>query len=136
MSPTPKLPSNRKFGWFFAVVFGVAAFMVSKRAHGMAASWGAGALLLAAASLAGLAVCCPERLSRLNRLWFQLGLCLSRVGNPLVLGLLFFGVVTPMGWLGRLAGRDELKLKRRQVASHWVERPPPGPTPESFRNQF
>jgi len=62
---------------------------------------------------------------------------MHRVVNPLVMGIRFFVVITPLGWLMRALGKDLLRLKREpDAASYWIERTPPGPAPQSMRNQF
>jgi hypothetical protein len=79
----------------------------------------------------------PRLLAPLNKAWFQIGELMGKLVSPIVLGVIFFLIITPVGLLGRLFGRDELRLKRRrQAASYWVERQPPGPTGDSFKNQF
>jgi hypothetical protein len=72
----------------------------------------------------------------LNKAWYQLGLFLGRFVSPIVLGILFFIVITPVAIVMRLSGRDALKLRRQDVSSHWIDRKPPGPEPESFKEQF
>lgn len=131
-SSLPVLPSDRKFGFFFAAVFCLA---------GLYTLWKLGAgwyLLLFAVALvfAGLAAAAPARLHGLNRLWFRFGMLLGRVVSPIVLGVLFFGIITPTALIARLAGRDELRVKRRQQTSYWVPRDPAGPSPDSYKNQF
>jgi hypothetical protein len=84
-----------------------------------------------------LALLAARALGPLNKLWTQLGLLLHRIANPVVLGVMFFIVVTPTGILMRITGKDPLRLKRDDAAStYWIERDPPGPSPESFRDQF
>ena len=61
---------------------------------------------------------------------------MGKVVSPIVLGLIFFGMLTPVGIIGRLLGRDELRLKKAPVTSYWIDRDPPGPAPDSFKNQF
>jgi large-conductance mechanosensitive channel len=88
-------------------------------------------VFLAAASLA------PRALKPLNRLWFLFGAFLHKIVSPLVMALLFFVTVTPIAILMRLAGKDPLRLKfDRAAKSYWIERTPPGPAPETMRNQF
>jgi hypothetical protein len=56
---------------------------------------------------------------------------------PIVMRLLFFGVVTPIGVAMRLAGRDPLRRRHDPSASsYWILRRPPGPSPVSMRRQF
>lgn len=68
--------------------------------------------------------------------WAMLGHALGRVVSPIVLGVIFFLVLTPIAVFGRLAGRDELRLKARQRDSHWIEREASEPSRTSFKNQF
>jgi len=97
----------------------------------------ASGLLALAVLFAGLALSWTAALAPLNRLWLRFGLLLYKVVQPLVLGLLFYGTVTPVGWLMRKAGKDPLRLRRDPAAqSYWVLRQPPGPAPESMKNQF
>jgi hypothetical protein len=79
----------------------------------------------------------PGVLKPLNRLWMQLGRLLGRITTPIVTGLLFYLVFTPVGYLTRLLGKDPLRLKfDAQAPSYWQERLPPGPPPEDMANQF
>lgn len=127
------LPSNRKFGGLFSAIFAVAAVYLY---FFKAASTSALVLIALAALFAVVTITAPTLLAPLNRLWFQLGLLLGRIVSPLVLGGIFFLLITPASLLSRWLGRDELRMKKRAVATYWVNREPPGPAPESFRNQF
>jgi hypothetical protein len=82
------------------------------------------------------ALAAPRALRPLNKAWFWLGQLLGKVVSPIVLGIIFYGLLTPVAVAGRLLGRDELRLKRRPVSSYWVERQPPGPESDSFNHQF
>jgi hypothetical protein len=128
----PTLPSNQKFGWFFAAVFALGgAYCIWKNYPQRAI-----ALFVLAAVFAALTLIAPKALAPLNRLWFGLGLLLGRIVSPIVLGLIFFVMITPVALVTRIFGRDELRLKKRQVTSYWINREPNGPAPESFKNQF
>jgi hypothetical protein len=92
--------------------------------------------LAAAALFLVAALLKPSSLHPLNRLWMKLGLVLHRVINPIVMGLLFYGTIFPTGLVMRMRGRDLLRLKRDPVAdSYWIARPP-GPAPETMKDQF
>jgi hypothetical protein len=128
----PKMPSNTKFGWFFAAVFAALA------AYGFWKDWSLVfivamivAVLFVAATLSA-----PQILTPLNRLWYGLGLLLGKIVSPIVLGIIFFVLITPTSLITRLFGRDELKMKKRYVESYWVDRSPPGPPPDSFKTQY
>jgi len=90
-----------------------------------------------AAAFAAVAVAAPDLLRPLNRAWLRFGELLQRVTNPLILGIIFFGVITPTGLIFRLMRRDLLRLKAVPGAdSYWIPREPPGPEPESMRQPF
>jgi hypothetical protein len=79
----------------------------------------------------------PAALKPLNALWLKFGLLLHKVVNPIVMALVFFGAVLPTGFIMRALGKDLLRLRREPDAnSYWIERRPPGPPPESMRDQF
>lgn len=93
--------------------------------------------LVAAAILATIAVLAPALLSPLNRLWMAFGEGLRRIMSPVILAFIFFCVLTPLGLLMRLIGKDLLRLRFEPGAdSYWIRRDPPGPEPESFTDQF
>lgn len=124
--------SDRSFGFVFAIVFAVIGLWPLLSSGGPRL-W---ALAIGAGFLA-VALVRPALLAAPNRLWMRLGLLLNRIVSPLVLGIVFYLVVTPMGLAMRLAGKDPLRLKPREPgASYWIGREPPGPSPESLRNQF
>ena len=127
-----KSSSDRSFGIVFAVVFAVLGLwpLVS----GGAARWWS--LGVAAAFLA-VALAAPSLLAVPNRLWMRLGVLLNRIVSPVVLGIVFFLVVTPMGVVMRLLGKDPLRLRAKAPgATYWIAREPPGPAPETLTNQF
>ena len=76
-----------------------------------------------------------DALLPLNKLWMRFGLLLGMIVSPIVLGVIFFGLFTPIATLMRLSGRDELRLKYTQRASHWISREEPIKS-ESFKRQF
>ena len=127
-----KAGSDRGFGLVFAGFFALVSVLSWWRSH---AGWHY-TLPLAAVFLA-IAFAAPSLLAPLNRLWLKFGLLLYKVMNPLVLGLLFFITITPIGFIMRLGGKDFLRLKiDRRAASYWIDREPPGPPPQSMKNQF
>jgi hypothetical protein len=124
--------SDRSFGLVFAGAF--AAVGVYRAAGGRSdgSIW-----LGASAVLAVVAVAAPGWLAPFNRLWFRFGLLLARIVQPLASGAIFFLVVTPIGLLMRMSGKDVLRLKREPAsATYWIERDPPGPPPATMSRQF
>jgi energy-coupling factor transporter transmembrane protein EcfT len=124
--------SDRNFGFVFAAacfLFGVLNYY---RDHTIWHWWFA-----AAAIFLVLALVLPSALSVPNRIWTKFGLLLSYVMHPLIMGLLFFFTVTPIGMIMRAAGKDPLRSKLdRSATSYWLPRDPSGPAPNSFKNQF
>ena len=124
--------SDRMFGLVFTAFFLLVAFAPLRSHH--AIRWWA---LVTAIPILFVALVSPAWLHPFNRVWTKLGLILGRVVSPIVLGLLFFVVVTPTGFLVRLLGKDPLRLTSDPESnSYWIERRPPGPKPETMEKQF
>ena len=124
--------SNRTFGFVFAAFFALVALLPLVRGHAVR-RW---ALPFSALFLL-TALAAPKILTPLNRAWTALGTLLHAVINPLVLGVLFYLVFTPFGWVLRRMGKDFLRLRPAPGdASYWIPRQPPGPPPESMSRQF
>ena len=124
--------SDRTFGLVFAVAFS---------ALGLWPTISGGYIRWWAISIAALFLIAslfkPKLLFPLNQLWTKFGLLLHKITNPIIMGFIFFFVVTPIGLIMRLMGKCPLDLEFDQnLASYWVEREPPGPPPETMRNQF
>lgn len=127
-----QMGSDRSFGLVFAAVLALVALWPLK-SGGEIRLWAAGA----ATAFLVLALMLPRLLRPLNLVWFKFGMLLHRVVTPLVMGLLFFLTVTPVGLLMRATGKDPMRLKRApQAASYWIVRTPPGPSADSLKNQF
>ena len=126
-----KLPSNRKFGFFFTFVFATATAYFYYSAN---VSW-AYVFILATLIFLLITLVKSDALLPLNKLWMRFGLLLGMIVSPIVLGTIFFGLFTPIAMLMRLSGRDELRLKFAQKASHWISREEPIKS-ESFKHQF
>ena len=128
----PTLPSNRSFGWTFT------GFFILAGAYGL---WHGGghslAMLALGAAMALVTLTRAAWLTPLNRAWMKLGELMGRVVSPLVLGVIFFAVFTPVGLVMRAFGRDAM-CRRLEPArpSYWVPRAPPGPADDSYRNMF
>lgn len=123
----PDGSSDRGFGLVFAAVFGVIGAW-PLLGGGAPRLWA----LVAAAAFLAVAAAAPRLLAPLNRAWTRFGLLLGRIVTPLVMGLLFYGMVTPMGLAMRALGKDPLRRRfDRAAASYWIARRPPGPAPMS-----
>jgi hypothetical protein len=110
--------SNRSFGWLCGVVFLIIGLYPAWRGGGI--RWWAVGIGIAAALLALIA---PGILQKPKRAWLFLGFLLAQVVNPIVLSVLFFCIITPIGLIGRLLKRDPLRLKfEPERTSYWIER--------------
>lgn len=124
--------SERSFGLVIAAAL-VLLSLVNWWHDGRVWPWmgGIAAVLLAAAFIY------PAVLKPLNLIWFKFGMLLHAVVNPIVMAILFYVAVLPTGLLMRAVGKDMLRLKREpENESYWILRSPPGPEPESMKDQF
>ena len=124
-------PSNQKFGFFFTFVFAVAAAYFYYLAN---VSW-AYVFIVVASIFLLVTLIKSDALLPLNKLWMRFGLLLGMIVSPIVLGIIFFTLFTPIAMLMRLSGRDELRLKFSNKLSHWITRSEPIKS-ESFKHQF
>ena len=120
----PAMPSDRSFGWTFTGVFALVAFF-----H----PW-----MLALAGLTALVTLVRSHwLTPLKNAWMKFGALMHHVVSPVMMGLIFFGVFTPVAIGMRLFGRDAMKRRYEpQRKSYWEDRSPPGPADNSFRDMF
>ena len=124
--------SNRSFGLLFAAFFLIIALLPLLHNHGVRLWAVCASLVFCAISLAVPAILAP-----LNRLWTKFGVLLHNIVSPIALAILFYSIVTPIGLVMRLLGKDPLHLSFDPGAtSYWIERIPPGPDAESLKNQF
>ena len=133
MSDKQELPTPRSFSLTFAAVFLIIGGW-PWALYGHAPRYWA---LLIAVFFAAAAFLAPRLLGPLNWLWYRFGLLLHSVVNPLVMALIYYVGVVPIGLVLRVAGKDLLRLKREpRAASYWIVREPPGPEPGSMSKQF
>jgi hypothetical protein len=126
------VPSDRGFGYVFASFSALVAALSFYEGGTRWPYWLAAAVIFALVALYR-----PSLLAPLNWLWTKLGLVLFAVVSPLVLGIVYYGCITPIGWLMRLSGKDPLRLRLEpERKSYWESRQPPGPRPDSLMNQF
>ena len=123
-----KIPSNRNFGVVFFIVF----FLISLYPllnNETIRPW---ALAISLIFLL-LGILNSTILTPLNKLWFKFGLFLGKIISPLIMGIIFFIVVTPIGLLMKLFGKDLLSLKFSDKKTYWIEKNEPK---SKMKNQF
>lgn len=126
-----EIPSNRKFGIFVTFVLAVATFYLYCFDNVLWANFFA----VATSIFLFISLIKDDALLPLNKLWMRFGLLTGRVINPIVLGIIFFGLFTPIAILMRFSGRDELRLNFSNRKSHWITRSETNKS-EFFENQF
>ena len=127
------LPSNRKFGFFFTFVFSVAAtltYFLNSAYTTLIYAFTAIALIFLITTLVKSNALLP-----LNKLWMYFGFLLGMIVSPIIIGIIYFGLFTPIAILMRISGRDELNLKFSQKLTYWTTRSEPIES-ESFKQQF
>ena len=123
-----KISSNRNFGIVFFIVFLAIAFYPLKNS-GDARVW---SLVISLIFLI-LGLLNSKILTPLNNLWFKFGLFLGKIISPAIMGIIFFLVVTPIGFIMRVLGKDLLNLKYNKDKSYWLEKAGPK---SKMKNQF
>lgn len=127
--------SDRSFGYVFVVVFAVVAlFPLVRSPHDPATiRWWALGVALAILAIAWLRL---SWLAPANRAWMKFGLLLNRVVEPIVLGTMFFVVLTPFALMMRLGGKDPMRKRREPDSdSYWIVHDKSAPV-SSMQNQF
>lgn len=121
---------ERQFGYALSLIIGAVGGwrLFASGAH-------AGYWLAAALALAALTALFPRIWVPVLRVWLPLGHALGWVNTRIILGVVFFVMIVPMGWVLRRLGHDPLRLRRRSRATYWVKRDKEWP-PASFKDQF
>tara|TARA_Y100001958_G_C21154675_1_gene489994 strand:+ start:818 stop:1204 length:387 start_codon:yes stop_codon:yes gene_type:complete len=120
--------SNRSFGLvFFIVFFLIAIYPIFK--NGELRLW---SIIISMIFLI-LGILNSKLLSPLNRIWFKFGILLGKIISPLIMGIIFFTVVTPTAIIMRILGKDLLNLKFNKKKSYWIEK---NEVKSKMKNQF
>ncbi len=127
-----KGPSDRSFGITFCVVFALFAGF-SFWFGGDLWPWLGGI----SAFFGALGLAWPAALAPLNKVWFLFGLLLHKIMTPIIMGIMFYGLITPVGALMRLTGKDPMRLGTDPEAkSYWIDREPVATDGDHMKNQF
>ena len=112
-----KISSNRSFGIVFFIVFSLIA-LYPLTYSGEIRIWSVVISLI----FLVLGLLNSKILAPLNKLWFKFGLLLGRIVSPLIMGIIFFLIVTPIGLVMRILGKDLLNLKFNKKKSYWIKK--------------
>ncbi len=126
-----ELPSNKKFGYFFTLIFLIITgyFFLNKSLNLTYV------FATISITLFFITIIKADLLLYPNKLWIKFGLLLGMIISPIVLGVLFFILFTPTAILMKLYGRDELRIKFKKNTSYWILRETQINS-DSFSNQF
>ena len=123
-----KLGTERNFGLVFTVVFLIISFYPL---------WFGKNINIWSCIIAFIffffAIFLPKVLILPNKLWFKLGFLLGAIVSPIIMGIIFFFVVTPTGLIMKLFNRDLINLKKSNKKSYWIEKKD---IKSSMKNQF
>ena len=112
-----KISSNRSFGIVFFILFFIIAIF-PLLSDGNIRVWSAAlSIIFLILGLMNSSILYP-----LNKIWFKFGILLGKIVSPIVLGVIFFFVVTPIGILMKILGKDLLNLKNNNEKSYWIKR--------------
>ena len=123
-----KISSNRSFGIVFFIVFLLIALYPLTYSQDIRI-W---SVIISIIFLV-LGLLNSKILTPLNKLWFKFGIFLGKIISPIIMGIIFFLVVTPIGLLMRLLGKDLINLKYNNNKSYWIEKKGPK---SKMKNQF
>lgn len=123
-----KISSNKNFGIVFFVVFFIIGFYPIFKGNDIRL-WSVSIAII----FLVLGIINSSILSPLNKLWFKFGLFLGKIVSPIVMGIIFFLVITPTSLLLKLFGKDILNLKKNKSNSYWIEKKGPK---SIAKNQF
>ena len=123
-----KISSNRSFGVVFFIVFLLIALYPLLN-NNEVRLW---SLIISVLFLI-LGILNSKILSPLNKIWFKFGLILGKIISPIIMGIIFFLVVTPIGFIMKLLGKDLINLKFNNKKSYWIEKSGPK---SKMKNQF
>jgi len=123
-----KLGSNKSFGIVFFIVFLIIA-IYPILSNGNFRLWS----LVVSLVFLILGLINSRFLTPLNKLWFKFGIILGKIISPIIMGIIFFLVVTPIGLLMRLLKKDVLNLKFNDNKTYWIEKNGPK---SKMKNQF
>ena len=123
-----KISSNRSFGIVFFVVFLLIA-LFPLTYSGEIRIWS----IIISLTFLTLGLLNSKILTPFNKIWFKFGIFLGKIISPVIMGVIFFLVVTPIGLIMRLLRKDVLNLKYSENKSYWIEKDGPE---SKMKNQF
>jgi hypothetical protein len=125
---TMPMSTNRNFGIVFSIFFLVIALWPLLNSNEIR-YW---SLIISLIFLI-LGLINSKILTPLNKLWTKFGYFLGSIISPIIMGIVYFAVVTPTGLIMKLLGKDLLLLKKNNNQTYWIKK---GNIKSSMKNQF
>ena len=122
------MSTNKSFGIVFFIVFLILAVYPLINGKSINVS-----LLVISLIFLVLGLINSKLLTPLNKIWFKFGILLGKIISPIIMGIIFFLVVTPTGLIMRILRKDLLNLKFNNSKSYWIEKTGPK---SKMKNQF
>jgi len=123
-----KLPTNKNFGTVFFLVFLIISLFPLLKNENIRI-W---SIIIALIFLV-LGLLNSKILTPLNKIWFRFGIILGNFVSPIIMGIVFFTIVTPTSLIMRVLGKNLLNLKKGNKKTYWIER---SKIKSKMRNQF
>tara|TARA_B110000285_G_C14745762_1_gene432884 strand:- start:104 stop:487 length:384 start_codon:yes stop_codon:yes gene_type:complete len=123
-----KLPTNRNFGTVFFLVFSIISLFPLLKNENIRI-W---SIIIAIVFLV-LGLLNSKFLTPLNKIWFRIGIILGNFVSPIVMGMVFFAIVTPTSLIMRVFGKNLLNLKKENKKTYWIEK---SKIKSKMKNQF
>jgi len=120
--------TNRSFGIVFFIVFLLVSIYPFLK-NGEIRLWS----LIVAIIFLILGLLNSKILTPMNYIWFKFGLMLGKIVSPVIMGVIFFLVVTPISFFMKILGKDLLNLKYNSNKSYWIKKDGPK---SKMKNQF
>ena len=127
-----KLPSNKSFGFIFSILFLIISLYLYLFINSSYYLF----FLIISLFVSLIAIFIPKLLRPFNIMWNKLSILLSKIINPIILGIIFFLIITPFGVIAKLFGRDILNLRKKNVKSYWKDKEKLKYDKNSFKNQY
>lgn len=129
-----KMALDQKFGLMLGAVLAILAIYLFKIGGNLSLIL---ILVVISINFIVIALFTPKILSPLTKAWLQFGMLLNKMISPFILGIVFFGIITPLAFFFKLLGRDLLRLKwDSQCSTYWIKRMMPGPLPPEMEDPF
>jgi hypothetical protein len=125
--------NNKSFGLLVSGIFIFLTVFYWLQKDGATTAW---VLFVVAITLLLITLFSAQLFTPFTKAWISLGNILGYLTRPLILGFIFYLLISPIAILTRTYGRDVLRLKRKNKPTYWLDRLQPELTPESFHDQF